>query len=409
MGSGMVTGRGKAESHDELPEQIRNAVVKAHECATVDPAVCLMCCVAAAELILRDLCVRHRMPIEVDEVDADGVRARRLTAAELIKSLRSKRRMPKNMQSAFHEVRKAGNAAKHDWRGDAKTARKVLRRLEEICAWYAPAPSQSDDLSNPVPYPNRYNCYPPMPAQSEGRQAPRAKVEPVPESVARARGSLGRCVGKLSGETSPSGDVVKATPPGAEVRQNEGAPPQAGAAQERVVNAAFSTSFKNLHVAINAPEQTVYPASTTAERASGATESVAKPESATLRINFGLAAIGYAIPPALALPIVSVAVTPEAPAVVLGGLLSAAILGVAGGLLTEGYSEWAKLIGALCLISAACCLLATLYSLGSAVLQVLTANWPLCVAVIVAWTMTYGVACFAYAKHQPDGGQHECR
>lgn len=332
-----------------MPEPIRNAVEKARECALVDPAVCLMCCVAAAELILRDLCVRHRLPVEADELDADGVRLRRLTAAELIQSLRSKRRIPKRMQAAFHEVRRAGNAAKHDWHGDAKTAAKALRHLEEICELYVPAWTQNVDR-----------------ASTDAEKKPKSKRSP------KAGDASGRSAAKSTGATFPTASGVAAAPDGGMAQQQVAKAIQPVSASKPAANPAAVIENVDL------PEQVV------------------KPKAATIRINLSVAAVGYLVPAVLALVVGSVAVTPDAPASILGATVLALILGGVG-LAAKGGSGWEGTASPICLYLGFVFALAAVYGLGSAIYGTLSAHWALVILIVIAWTLVYGAACLAYA------------
>ena len=309
---------------DELPDNIRNAREKARACASVDPAICLMCCISAAELILRDVSLRLRLPLEADEIEADGVRGRWLTAAELTKNLQKARRLPRDVASRFHDIRKSGNAAKHGWHGDERAASKALRCLDEVFEWYAPGSSATPSIT------------------TVERKKPRRRREP------ESRNTSGFFADKLA-VASPISNA---------------APPYANVAPQPELNG-------NVLPAVTRPNPT---------------------------FDLGIMAVVYLAPPLLALLVVSIAITPEAPAVVLGGPLLALVLGAIGIVASENESDWWGIVGMICLVLAIGLVFTAVYAAGDAVYQTVSANLWLIVGVAIAWTAVYGTICAVRAR-----------
>lgn len=122
---------------DGLPTLIRKARDDAHLHASDHPEVCLMICISAAELLLRDLSAWKGLPIEQTELQPDGVRSRKLTGFEMLQELRKKGLLPKRIVSSLHGLRVAGNSAKHEYAGDAKSAATALVKLDTVLEWYS--------------------------------------------------------------------------------------------------------------------------------------------------------------------------------------------------------------------------------------------------------------------------------
>jgi hypothetical protein len=354
----MARRKHQPEHAGELPDEIRNARDKARACVSVDPAVCLMCCLAAAEIILRDLTSRCGLPAEVDELDHEGVRARKLTSAELIRNLRRKRALPKRIGVALHAIRVAGNSAEPTWTGDDHPAKEALGRLDDVCDWYAQFGSPRALSTKP-------------PDVSREGTAPRVAVQPEPRKA-----------------HNPAQPALTLT----EVRSVEALDAAGLDGQPAQDNSPDSKPPVQVMTLERPPHITP-----TVEPAGSSSAKLRLASTQARRVSLPIALGAYLAPPVFTVVIVSVAIIPEASNVVLGGLIAGLVLAAFGMATARDDSTWG-VIGNICLILAAGCAVSAIYAAGDAVIKTIEANLWLASGTLVAWTAVYAVGFRALAR-----------